>query len=181
MLKSNLVNRKQKQLLLLFLTSFIVLSCKKEITKDIPTTDSTSIRTEALKTDSTILNPVDSLNNLVSKSVIGTQFLTKSSLAPRLKTLLGADYDQLVKDWNTETPFEKQGNILHAWGCKQHDCTTYSYDLFIDVKNNKINVYKFSESKLTVFKEDNFEIEIKDAFLKDLNTKKENAAIKDEK
>lgn len=154
--------------------SFIFISCKKEIIKTVPTTDSTSIKTEALKTDSTVLNPVDSLYTLVDKSVIGTQFLTKSSLTPRLKTLLGADYDQMVKNWNTETPFEKQGEILHAWGCKQHNCNTYSYDLFIDVKNNKINVYKFSESKLTVFKEDNFDIEIKDAFLKDLETKKQN-------
>ncbi len=156
------------------LTSLIFVSCKKEIIKSVPTTDSTSIKTEALKTDSSVINPTDSLYSLVDKSVIGTHFLTKSSLSPRLKKLLGTDYDQMVKDWNTETPFEKQENVLHAWGCKQHDCSTYSYDLFIDVKNNKINVYKFSESKLTVFKEDNFDIEIKDGFLKDLNTKKEN-------
>lgn len=148
-------------------------SCKKEIIKSVPTTDSTSIKTEALKTDSSVINPADSLYTLVDKSVIGTQFLIKSSLAPRLKKLLGADYDEMVKNWNTETPFAKQENILHAWGCKQHDCNTYSYDLFIDVKNNKINVYKFAESKLTVFKEDNFEIEIKDGFLKDLNIKKD--------
>ena len=52
------------------------------------------------------------------------------------------------------------------------------YQKSIPVKNNKINVYKFSESKLTVFKEDNLDIEIKDAFLKDLNIKKQNAEIK---
>lgn len=156
----------------------IFFSCKKEIIKEVPKTDSTSIRTEVLKADSIVLNPNDSLYNLVDKSVIGTQFLTKSSLAPRLKNLLGSDYDQMVKNWNTETPFEKQDNILHAWGCKQHDCNTYSYDLYIDVKNNKINVYKFAESKLTVFKEDNFDIEIKDEFLKNLNIKKQNTNIK---
>ncbi|MHC0447822.1 hypothetical protein ACWA1F_20615 [Flavobacterium sp. 3-218] len=161
------------------LSSFMFLSCKKQTIESIPKTDSTSIKTEALKEDSIVINPNDSLYNLNSTSVIGTQFLTKSSLAPRLKKLLGSDYDQMVKNWNTETPFEKQDNILHAWGCKQHDCTTYSYDLFIDVKNNKINVYKFAESKLTVFKEDNFDIEITGPFLKDLNTKKQNAEIKE--
>ncbi|MDP5201971.1 hypothetical protein [Flavobacterium sp. DG2-3] len=161
------------------LSSFVFISCKKQTIESIPKTDSTSIKTEALKEDSIVINPNDSLYNLNSTSVIGTQFLTKSSLAPRLKKLLGSDYDQMVKNWNTETPFEKQDNILHAWGCKQHDCSTYSYDLFIDVKNNKINVYKFSESKLTVFKEDNFDIEITGSFLKDLNTKKQNAEIKE--
>jgi hypothetical protein len=50
--------------------------------------------------------------------------------------------------------------------------------LYIDVKNNKINIYKFAESKLTVFKEDNFDIEIKDNLLKDLNIKKENITNK---
>ena len=160
------------------ISSFIFFSCKKEIIKSVPKTDSTSIKTEALKADSTVLNPNDSLYGLVDKSVIGTQFLTKSSLAPRLKKLLGADYDQMIANWNTETPFEKQGNILHAWGCKQHDCNTYSYDLYIDVKNNKINVYKFAKSELTILKENNFEIEIKDNFLKDLNIKKQNIETK---
>lgn len=172
------MNKRTKHLFIIALSCFTILSCKKESVKSIPTTDSTSIRTEALKTDSTVLNPVDSLYTLVNKSVIGTQFLTKSSLAPRIKTLLGPDYDEMVKNWNTETPFEKQENILHAWGCKQHDCSSYSYDLFIDVKSNKINVYKFNESKLTAFKEDNFDITLKDAFLKDFETKKGNAEIK---
>jgi hypothetical protein len=171
------MNCKAKYFFLVLLSSFILISCKKETVKSLPTTDSTSIITHALQSDSAVINPSDTLNDLVDKSVIGTQFLTKSSLAPRLKKLLGADYDQMVKYWNTETPFEKQENILHAWGCKQHDCSTYSYDLFIDVKNNKINVYKFEKSKLTIFKEDDFEIEIKDNFLKDLNVKKENVEV----
>ena len=172
------MNYRAKYIPVVLLCSSIFFSCKKEIIKEVPKTDSTSIRTEVLKADSIVLNPNDSLYNLVDKSVIGTQFLTKSSLAPRLKNLLVSDYDQMVKNWNTETPFEKQDNILHAWGCKQHDCNTYSYDLYIDVKNNKINVYKFAESKLTVFKEDNFDIEIKDEFLKNLNIKKQNTNIK---
>lgn len=174
------MSKKTEYFFIVALTCFAIVSCKKENIKSVPTTDSTSIRTEALKTDSTVLNPTDSLYALVDKSVIGTQFLTKSALATRLKTLLGTDYDEMVKNWNTETPFEKQENIVHAWGCKQHDCNSYSYDLFIDVKNNKINVYKFAKSKMTIFKEDNFDIEIKDAFLKDLNTKKSNADIKEE-
>lgn len=168
------MNFKIKYISFVVLSSFIFFSCKKEIIKSVPTTDSTSIKTEALKTDSSVINPTDSLYTLVDKSVIGTQFLTKSSLAPRLKTLLGVDYEEMVKNWNTETPFEKQENILHAWGCKQHDCNSFSFDLYIDVKNNKINVYKFAESKLTVFKEDDFNIEIKDNFLKDLDIKKTN-------
>ncbi|MFC0779016.1 hypothetical protein [Flavobacterium sp. HJSW_4] len=172
------MNYRAKYVSAAILTSLIFFSCKKEIIKSVPKTDSTSIKTEALKADSTVLNPTDSLYNLVDKSVIGTQFLTKSSLAPRLKKLLGTDYDQMVKTWNTETPFEKQDNILHAWGCKQHDCNSFSYDLYIDVKSNKINIYKFAESKLTIFKEDDFNIEIKDAFLKDLDIKKQNAEIK---
>lgn len=172
------MNYRAKYISAAIVSSLILLSCKKEIVKEVPKTDSTSIKTEALQADSTVLNPNDSLYALVDKSVIGTQFLTKSSLAPRLKKLLGADYDAMIKNWNTETPFEKQDNVLHAWGCKQHDCSTYSYDLYIDVKNNKINVYKFSESKLTIFKEDNFEIEITGNFLKDLNIKKENTEIK---
>lgn len=175
------MNKKTKYVFIIALSSFTLISCKKETVKSVPTTDSTSIITHSLKSDSAVINPSDTLNNLVDKSVIGTHLLTESSIAPRLKTLLGIDYDQMVKYWNTETPFTKQDDILHASGCKQHDCNTYSYDLFIDIKNNKINVYKFSKSKLTVFAEDNFRIVLKDSLLRELNTKKLNANIPEEK
>ena len=163
------------------LSSLTLISCKKEVIKNVPSTDSTSIKIDALKSDSAIINPSDTLNNLVDKSVIGTHLLTESTLSPRLKTLLGTDYDQMVKYWNTETPFIKEGDILHASGCKQHDCNTYSYDLYIDIKNNKINVYRFSQSKLTLFAEDDYRIVLKDSLLQDLNTKKINANIPKEK
>jgi len=171
----------RKYLFIVALSSLALISCKKETVKSIPATDSTSIITHSLKSDSAVINPSDTLNNLVDKSVIGTHLLTESTLSPRLKSLLGTDYDQMVKHWNTETPFTKEGEILHASGCKQHDCNTYSYDLYIDTKNNKINVYKFSQSKLTVFAEDDYRIVLKDSLLQDLNTKKLNANIPKEK
>lgn len=175
------MKNRAKHLFIVAMSYFILISCKKETVKSVPTTDSTSIITHSFKSDSAIINPSDTLNNLVDKSVIGTHLLTESILSPRLKNLLGTDYDQMVKYWNTETPFTKQGSILHASGCKQHDCNTYSYDLYIDIKNNKINIYKFSESKLTVFAEDDHHIVLKDSLLQDLNTKKLNANIQREK
>lgn len=175
------MKKRAKHLFIVTMSCFILISCKKETVKSVPETDSTSIITHSLKSDSAIINPSDTLNNLVDKSVIGTHLLTESSITPRLKTLLGSDFDQMVKYWNTETPFTKEGDVLHASGCKQHDCDTYSYDLYIDTKNNKINVYKFSQSKLTVFAEDDFRIVLKDSLLQDLNTKKLNANIPKEK
>lgn len=175
------MNKKIKYILMVALSNLTLISCKKETIKSVPATDSTSIITHSLKSDSAIINPSDTLNNLVDKSAIGTRLLTNSSISPRLKTLLGTDYDQMIQYWNTETPFTKEGNILHASGCKQHDCNTYSYDLYIDTKNNKINIYKFSDSKLTVFAEDDYQIVLKDSLLEDLNTKKLNANIQREK
>lgn len=175
------MKKRAKHLFIVTMSCFILISCKKETVKSVPATDSTSIITHSLKSDSAIINPSDTLNNLVDKSVIGTHLLTESSITPRLKTLLGSDFDQMVKYWNTETPFTKEGDVLHASGCKQHDCNTYSYDLYIDTKNNKINVYKFSQSKLTVFAEDDFRIVLQDSLLQDLNTKKLNATIPKEK
>lgn len=172
------MNKRPKYLFVVALSSFTLISCKKETIKDVPTTDSTSIITHALKSDSAIINPADTLYNLVDKSVIGTNVLTKSSLTPRLKTIMASDYDEMVQNWNTETPFTREGDILHASGCKQHDCMTHSYDLYVDVKSNKINVYKFNKSKLTVFTENDFQIQLKDSLLRDLNVKKENANLK---
>lgn len=171
------MKNRAKHLFIVAMSYFILISCKKETVKSVPTTDSTSIITHSFKSDSAVINPSDTLNNLVDKSVIGTHLLTESSITPRLKTLLGSNFGQMVEHWNTETPFTKEGDILHASGCKQHDCNTYSYDLYIDTKNNKINVYKFSNSKLTFYAEDDYRIVLKDSLLQNLNTKKINANI----
>lgn len=175
------MDKKIKYILIVALSNLTLISCKKETIKSVPATDSTSIITHSLKSDSAIISPSDTLNNLVDKSAIGTRLLTNSSISPRLKIILGTDYKQMIQYWNTETPFTKEGDILHASGCKQHDCNTYSYDLYIDTKNNKINIYKFSNSKLTVFAEDDYQIVLKDSLLEDLNTKKLNANIQREK
>ena len=86
------MDKKIKYILIVALSNLTLISCKKETIKSVPATDSTSIITHSLKSDSAIISPSDTLNNLVDKSAIGTRLLTNSSISPRLKIILGTDY-----------------------------------------------------------------------------------------
>lgn len=71
----------------------------------------------------------------------------------RLKRLMGARYDTMIADWNTETPIQVEDSVIHTSGCKAHDCPADSYELYIDLKNNNINVYNFHHDTLTFYAE----------------------------
>jgi len=66
-------------------------------------------------------------------------------LTDRLKTLLGDDYADFRKYWNTETPIVVEDNVLSTTGCEQHNCAGNQYVLQIDLQHNNINVYHFGK------------------------------------
>lgn len=74
-------------------------------------------------------------------------------LDDRLKQLMGAQYDTMIANWNTETPIQVEDSIIHTSGCKAHNCPANSYDLYIDLAGNNINIYNFRHDTLTFYAE----------------------------
>lgn len=97
-------------------------------------------------------------------------------ITSRLQQLMGNQYDSLIANWNTETPIQLEDSIIHTSGCKAQDCPADSYELYVDLKDNNINVYNFQNDKLHVYEEKG-KIALPNKMKADLNIIKSNAKL----
>ena len=116
------------------------------------------------------------LEDLAGKYPTEEKIFHNKVLSQRLKKIRRLNYDLLVQNWNTETPITIENNIIHASGCKSHNCPESAFELFIDLKNDNINVYHFSNNTLRVYTEKGW-IELPPGFAEEIEIKKENAKI----
>ena len=79
--------------------------------------------------------------------------LEQPALTKRLESLLKGHYAAFTENWNTETPVTLTDSIVHTSGCKAHDCTALSYDLYIDLPEDNINIYAITDGKVSIFAE----------------------------
>ncbi|NOQ91331.1 MAG: hypothetical protein GQ552_01285 [Flavobacteriaceae bacterium] len=133
-------------------------------------------RNQQVETNS-IAKP-DSLyfNALLGKYPTQVNLFQNEILTSRLKSINRFDYDALIANWNTETPITIENQIIHSSGCKAHDCPSSGYELFIDLKNDNINIYHFRGNTLRVYTEKDW-IDLPESFNNEIETKKSNAKI----
>lgn len=73
------------------------------------------------------------------------KLLKLPELRDRLRKLLGKDHGDLEAHWNVESPIEIKNGIFKASACEAHNCGSNTYFIFVDIKNNNINVYHIEE------------------------------------
>ncbi|THV62119.1 hypothetical protein [Chryseobacterium candidae] len=149
-----------------FALSLCVVSCKKE-TKTESSVSSDTLATVMPedsvtnpKTDSTSIaasSSAPATENIITKNVgkypHDIKFFEDKSISERLKKLTGAQYDEMVKNFNVESPVSSENGIYKLAGCKQHDCPGYATSIFYDSKNDNFNVSIDKNGKVTDFAE----------------------------
>ena len=115
-------------------------------------------------------------NALLGKYPTQVGLFQNEILASRLKNINRFDYEALITNWNTESPITMEDQIVHASGCKSHNCPSSGYELFIDLKNDNINIYHFRSNTMRVYTEKDW-ITLPSGFAKEIETKKANAKI----
>ncbi len=149
-----------------FALSLCVVSCKKE-TKTESSVSSDTLATvmpkdsvTTPKTDSTTTAAAPSApapENIITKNVgkypHDIKFFEDKGISERLKKLTGAQYDEMVKNFNVESPVTSENGIYKLTGCKQHDCPGYATSIFYDAKNDNLNVSIDKNGKATEFAE----------------------------
>jgi len=149
-----------------FALSLCVVSCKKE-TKTESSVSSDTLATvmpqdsvTTPKTDSTTTAAAPSApasENIIMKNVgkypHDIKFFEDKGITERLKKLTGAQYDEMVKNFNVESPISSENGIYKLTGCKQHDCPGYATSIFYDAKNDNLNVSIDKNGKATEFAE----------------------------
>lgn len=71
----------------------------------------------------------------------------------RVKKLVGAQYDEILKNFNVESPIVSDAGIYKFTGCRQHDCPAYQTTVLYDAQNDNLNVLVDQEGKITEFAE----------------------------
>ncbi len=145
-----------------FALSLFVVSCKKEnktessVSKDTLATVMPHDSAAAPKTDSAMSTP-PTAQNIITKNVgkypHDIKLLEDKGLTERLKKLLGTQYDEMVKNFNVESPITSESGIYKLSGCKQHDCPGYATHIYYDEKNDNLNVSIDKNGKVTDFAE----------------------------
>ncbi|SFN21958.1 hypothetical protein SAMN05421594_1571 [Chryseobacterium oleae] len=144
---------------------FAVISCKKQAKTDVPaagdsvTTIMPKDSATAPKTDSATSTPAvtASADNIITKNTgkypHDIKLFEDKSFSDRVKKLTGAQYDEMLKNFNVESPIVSDNGIYKVTGCKQHDCPGYSTSIFYDAKTDNLNVSIDKNGKVTDFAE----------------------------
>ncbi len=147
-----------------FALSLCVVSCKKEVkTESSVSTDTlaTAAPTDSVVTkNDSVASPPSSApaaDNIITKNAgkypNDIKFFQDKNITERLKKLTGAQYDEMVKNFNVESPIASENGIYKITGCKQHDCPGYATSIFYDAKNDNLNVSIDKNGKATEFAE----------------------------
>lgn len=116
------------------------------------------------------------LTDLIGKYPTQEKIFENKILSNRLKNIKGFNYENLIHFWNVETPITLVDDIIHSSGCKKNNCPSNGYELFIDFKNDNINIYYFRGNTLKVYTEKDW-IDLPKKFNDEIETKKSNAKI----
>ncbi|TYK68411.1 hypothetical protein FSY59_22720 [Comamonas sp. Z3] len=81
----------------------------------------------------------------------GVDYVQDGVLAERLKTLMGHQYDTLLKNLQTLGPLEPSACLLYVMGNRQHQGGEEMAAVVIDPVRNGLRVWLLSEGKQTVF------------------------------
>ncbi|WP_312219173.1 hypothetical protein [Brevundimonas sp.] len=92
------------------------------------------------------------LNAQVGKYPNETKLLEDSAITADLKTLLGAKFDVLATNMQTQAPLQKDGPVLFTSGNKQHEGGVNAAYLLIDPAAKALEVGLWEGGKLTTYK-----------------------------
>lgn len=69
------------------------------------------------------------------------QLFDNDHLNNRIKAIMGPEYENFRKFWQTETPILMEDGVLFTTGCEQHNCAANQYILQVDLKADNVNVF----------------------------------------
>ena len=81
----------------------------------------------------------------------GVDYLKEGVLAQRLKTLLGDQYETVLKNLETVGPLEAQDGELYVFGNRQHQGGEESAAIVINPERNGLRIWLLSAGQQTVF------------------------------
>ncbi len=116
------------------------ISCKQNKTQDQVQTKNTLV----VQQDSAVTTVV-AQESIITKNEgkypHDLKLFEDKDFGERFKKLVGTQYDEIIKNFNVETPVVSEAGIYKFTGCKQHDCAAYQTTVLYDANNDNVNVF----------------------------------------
>lgn len=140
---------KKGWIILVCITVIGLFACQNKTNKQ----KIVQLKTDTVSTQQPIQTNLMFITECLDKYPKDVDLLNQPALNERLKTLLKGQYNVFIENWNTETPITITDSIVHTSGCKVHDCSALSYDMYIDLPKDNINIYNITDGKVSIFAE----------------------------
>src|SRR5262245_42931674 len=88
------------------------------------------------------------LEDFVGKTESEMNLWQNKGVVRQLKQLMGADFETMVKFWNTETPLKKFGDSMMLTGCERDNCANNRYVIFLSLSEGLIGVVHIGEDTI---------------------------------
>jgi putative outer membrane protein len=138
--KLNLIKTAMKKTFILAAALVIGLgftACKQQTKEATPATnDSTQVANDSTATDG--VKALFTTND--GKTPTEINLLDNADLKARMQKLVGGEYDNLVKNFNTVTPIVSENGIYKTTGGKAHEVPAYQTTIYYDANNDNLNV-----------------------------------------
>ena len=82
------------------------------------------------------------------------KLLEDEDFKQRLKTLTERNYEEIMDNFETETPIVSDNEVYKFTGCKAHACPSYLITVLYDAKTGNMNVVVSKNGKVQIYKED---------------------------
>lgn len=79
--------------------------------------------------------------------------LSNEEVIKRLTAITGDDYDEIINNFDTETPIVTAKGVYKFTGCKAHDCPAYQITVLYDEKTDNLNVLVDKKGRIKVYDE----------------------------
>lgn len=134
-----------KLMILGLLTIGMAGSCQSSRSNQQHSKASPSQDTVTVNNASTVDTTLMKLKKFAGAYPSDVHFLDQPEIKQRIETLMGSQYSNLRKYWQTETPIEVEDSVLSTTGCEAHNCAANQFVLQIDLAHNNINVYHLGQ------------------------------------
>lgn len=82
------------------------------------------------------------------------RFFEHKEVQRRIKTMVGNEYDSILKKFNVESPIVNDGDVYKTTGCEKHNCPGYHTLIFYDAGSDNFNVVIERNGEVMTWQED---------------------------
>jgi|GEM_PF-812087 len=93
---------------------------------------------------------IENVGEYVNKDL---EIFEERAFVDRIKPIVGDKYDEIIENFNTETPIVSDRDIYKFTGCKAHNCPSYLITFLYDAKNDNFNVLVNQNGRVKVYEE----------------------------